>query len=80
MTLVLMHDTVCEPTTGLRKNTQLIKNPKTWHAHTHASRQLVRTPAADTIPYLPLKMGIKQGKQIAHAYIYDQLLKNYHEA
>jgi len=43
--------------------------------HTHAPQQFVRILAADTIPYLPPKMEIKQEKQIAHAYIYDQLLK-----
>lgn len=37
------------------------------------TQQCVRILAADTIPYLPLKMGIKQEKQIAHAYIYDQI-------
>lgn len=68
----------------LRQTTKITKQPQ------EPARRDTLTPprstalcllsAADTIPYLPLKMGIKQEKQIAHAYIYDQLLKNYHEA
>lgn len=83
-----MHDTICEPTCLVFKEKHKNnKKPNTWRArthtrtltHIHAPQQFIRILAADTIPYLPLKMGIKQ-KQIAHAYIYDQLLKNYHEA
>lgn len=48
--------------------------------HTQPPQQFVRILVADTIPYLPLKTGIKQEKQTADAYIYDQLLKIYHQA
>lgn len=44
-------------------------------AHMYIPQRFVRILAADTIPYLSLKMRIKQEKQIAHEYIYDQLLK-----
>lgn len=43
----------------LRKNTRNNKKPPTTGAHIHTPQQFVRILPADTIPYLPPKLGTK---------------------